>query len=270
MTSFLASKIARPTDFVSPTAHAGSNGWVASVARPPQAREMLTSWTRRRKDRDPSPKKNPIADARGTQAWRRSTCTRLAQSRSETRLGQCSLSDGPPHGRLRSAILLIAFGRRPCQSRYDPTIYGARTARTGSAAANTQTKPSVQFWFNLERAPLDPHLQRSMEMQMNLRPAPFYVPPPKRQRIDQGHSWLQSIVRYHVNKVYSYVEWQGLANPRWVCEQCGADFLLVTTSEAAKFALGIQEVALHAGGRSRWGEPCECARCGVEWVRAAG
>ena len=109
-----------------------------------------------------------------------------------------------------------------------------------------------------------------MEMQMNLRPAPFYVPPPKRQRIDQGHSWLQSIVRYHVNKVYSYVEWQGLADPRWVCEQCGADFLLVTTSEAARFALGIQEVALHQGGRSRWGEPCECARCGVEWVRAAG
>ena len=135
-------------------------------------------------------------------------------------------------------------------------------------APNTQAKPSVQLWFDLERAPLDPHLQRSMAMQQNMRPAPFHVPPPKRRRTGQaGHAWLQSNVKYHVNDVYSYVVRHGLADPRWACEECGADFLLVTTSEAAKFALGIHEVALHEGGRSRWGEPCECARCGVEWVR---
>ena len=102
--------------------------------------------------------------------------------------------------------------------------------------------------------------------QQQMRPSPFAIPPAKRRRVQAPETYVTSNAKYHVNYQYSFVEWQGLADPRWACECCGADFLLVVADETARFALGIQEVALHEGGRHRWAEAGECERCGVDWV----
>ena len=67
----------------------------------------------------------------------------------------------------------------------------------------------------------------------------------------------------HLNRQYSYAETYGVEE--WVCPSCSARWILLPTTQEARAAHYIMEVAIHEGNFHAWAIRGWCT-CGVQWV----
>ena len=77
----------------------------------------------------------------------------------------------------------------------------------------------------------------------------------------------RSTLTSHINYVYSYAEEYDVVD--WMCDACGARFVLCPTSPLARGAHGIVEIAVHQGEQWATLRPGVCS-CGVAWVPWSG
>ena len=106
----------------------------------------------------------------------------------------------------------------------------------------------------------DPRDRHSKRSRSTSEPRPFKKMP--RMSTEGPPIACISKPLFLTNYVYSYSElWNTF---EYVCPDCGARFLLVPSSDAAREFHGIQEVCLHKGNQHGWNRPGKCT-CTVEW-----
>ena len=98
------------------------------------------------------------------------------------------------------------------------------------------------------------------------------APPTKKARItspetDTTGNVIWSTAKHDIMFEYSFADRFNVTSHLWACEECHAEFMLLTTTDSVRERLGIFEVGSHMGHRRSFGHGGQCSKCEVWWRR---